>query len=50
MVVNRLIKYNHFIPLAHPFIVDMVGNAFMEYVYKLHGNPGSIVSDKGQRL
>ena len=50
VVVDKLTKYSHFIPLAHHFTVDMVANAFMEYVYKLHGNPSSIVSDRGQCL
>ena len=47
VVVDRLTKYNHFIPLANPFTIDMVANAFMEYVYKLHENPGSIAYDRG---
>ena len=47
VVVDRITKYNHFIPLAHPFTVDMVANAFMEYIYKLHGNLGFIVNDRG---
>ena len=47
MVVDRMTKYNHFIPLAHPFKIDMVASAFMEQVYTLHGNPSSIVNDRG---
>ena len=44
VVVDRLTKYSHFITLAHPFTV---ANAYMEHVFKLHGNPNTIVSDRG---
>ena len=46
VIVDRLIKYSHFIALVHLFIVSTVTNTFMENVYKLHGNPSSIVSDR----
>ena len=47
VVVDRLIKYVHFLPLSHPFIVAKVAAAFMQGVFKLHGMPKSIVSDRG---
>ena len=47
VVVNTLTKYGHFIALAHPFIVPTVATAYVDYVYKLHGNPTSIVSYRG---
>ena len=47
VVVDRLTKYSHFMALAHPFTVATVANAYMEHVFKLHGNPNTIVSDRG---
>ena len=47
VVVDRLTKYSHFIALTHPFTMATVANAYMEHVFKLHGNPNTIVSDRG---
>ena len=46
VVVYKLTRYAHFIPLAHPFSAIQVGAAFMNQVYKLHGLPYAMVSDK----
>ena len=50
VVVDRLTKYSHFIPLTHPFNVSTVATAYMDNVFKLHGNPMTIVSERGQLL
>lgn len=44
VVVDRLTKYGYFVALAHPFIVAVVAQEFMDNVYKLHGMPDSIIS------
>lgn len=46
VVVDSLTKYAHFIPLLHPFSAYVVAKAFMNNVYKLHGLPSVLVSDR----
>lgn len=45
VVVDRLTKYAHFIPLSHPFTTPQVAKLFMDHVHKLHGMPQVIVTD-----
>lgn len=46
VIVDKFSKYSHFIHLAHPFTAASVARLFMTNVYKLHGMPVAIVSDR----
>ena len=46
VVVDRLTKYAHFIPLAHPYIVQTIATLIMDNILKLHGPPASILGDR----
>ncbi|WVZ88887.1 hypothetical protein U9M48_035354 [Paspalum notatum var. saurae] len=46
VVVDSFTKYAHFIPLHHPFTAAVVAKAFLDNVYKLHGLPTAIISDR----
>lgn len=46
VVVDKLTKYAHFIPLSHPYTVQSVAKAFIDNIIKLHGPPLVIISDR----
>lgn len=46
VVVDRLTIYAHFMALAHPYTAESIAEVFMENVYRLHGLPKSIISDR----
>jgi hypothetical protein len=46
VVVDKFSKFSHFIPLKHPFSAAGVAKVFMQHIYKLHGMPNAIISDR----
>ena len=46
VVVDRLSKFAHFLPQAHPFTAIVVAHVYLDNIYKLHGTPTSIVSNR----
>jgi transposase InsO family protein len=48
VVVDTFSKYAHFLPLLHPYTALKVAQLFVDSVYKLHGMPSSIISDRNK--
>jgi hypothetical protein len=46
VVVDKFSKFSHFIPLKHPFTAATVAKLFMDQIYRLHGLPKVIISDR----
>jgi len=46
VVVDKLSKYGHFIPLKHPYSVSFMTDIFVKEMVRLHRTLTSIVSDR----
>lgn len=46
VVVDKFTRYAHFLPLNHPFTAAKVARVYLDNVYKLHGLPKAIISDR----
>jgi hypothetical protein len=46
VVVDHLTKFAHFLPLKHPYSADKLAQLFMSQLFKLHGMPQTIISDR----
>ena len=46
VVIDKISKYAHFIPLAYPYTAMSVAQLFLDHVYKLHGLPTMIISNR----
>lgn len=43
VVIDRLTKFGHFIPLSHTFSVQSVAKLFLDSIYKLHGSLSTLL-------
>jgi hypothetical protein len=46
VMVDSFTKYAHFLALSHPFTAATVAKLFLDQVYRLHGLPSAIISDR----
>lgn len=46
VVVDLFSKYSHFVALKHPFSALSIAKLFMKHIYRLHGLPTALVSDR----
>jgi hypothetical protein len=46
VVVHRFTKYAHFIALSHPYTTNSVAQLFIDHIFRLHGPPAAIVTDR----
>ena len=43
VIVDKLTKYAHFLPVKHPYTAATITQLFMDHVVKLHGLLASII-------
>jgi Integrase core domain/Chromo (CHRromatin Organisation MOdifier) domain len=46
VIIDKFTKYCHLIPLSHPFKAIDVAQYFLDNIYKLHGLPSKIITDR----
>lgn len=46
VIIDKFTKYGHFIPMAHPYTALSVAQLFVDNIYKLHGLPKVLISDR----
>ncbi|KAI5316983.1 hypothetical protein L3X38_036690 [Prunus dulcis] len=46
VIVDRLSKFAHFIPVSHPYTATTIAQIFFDHIFKLYGMPQSIVCDR----
>jgi hypothetical protein len=50
VIVDRLTKVAHFIPVREDCRVPKLVDLYIEHILRLHGVPRSIVSDRGSQF
>lgn len=46
VVVDKFTKYGHFIPIHHPYTAMQIAKVYLDNIYKLHGLPKAMISDR----
>jgi hypothetical protein len=46
IVRHKLSKFGHFVPLSHQYTTHSVAQLFLSHIYRLHGFPAAIVSNR----
>lgn len=46
VVIDKFLKYSHFLTLSHPYTAQKVAQVLFDKVFKLHGIPKSITFDR----
>nr|MDZ8003588.1 RNase H-like domain-containing protein [Nostoc sp. DedSLP05] len=50
VIIDRLTKYAHFIPVHSSYKTPQLAEIFMENIYRLHGFPKKIISDRDPKF
>ena len=50
VVVDKLTKASHFILVKSTYKVDAIVNIFMKEIFRLHGFPKAIISDRDTKF
>ena len=50
VIVDRLTKVAHFIPVRETFRVPRLAQLYIDHILRLHGVPKSIISDRGPQF
>lgn len=46
VVIDKFTKYAHFIPIHHPYTAIQIAKIYLDNIYKLHGLPKIMISDR----
>lgn len=46
VIIDSFSKFAHFVPVRHPFTASKIADIFMDNIYRLHGLPVAVVSDR----
>ena len=50
VLVDKLTRESHFIPIKSTYKADAIANIFMKEIFRLHGFPEAIISDRDTKF